>query len=44
VPFVVDQHPVGAFGSYGAHPPLGVTVGPHRRLHLIQMIGTNVYG
>lgn len=34
--FVVDQHPVGAFGSYGAHPAFGITVGPRRpwrRLH-----------
>jgi hypothetical protein len=22
VSFVIDQHPVGALGSYGAHPPL----------------------
>ncbi len=30
VPFVVDQHPVGAFGSCGAYPPLGVAIGPWR--------------
>src|SRR5262245_29919070 len=31
VPFVIDQHPVGALGSCGGvHPPLGVTVGPWR--------------
>jgi hypothetical protein len=44
VPFAVDQHPVGAFGSCGAYPSLCVAVGPHRRLHLIQMIGTDVSG
>jgi ribosomal protein S12 methylthiotransferase accessory factor YcaO len=26
VPFVVNEHPVGAFGSCGAHPPLGIAV------------------
>ncbi|GAA3446356.1 hypothetical protein Pve01_41320 [Planomonospora venezuelensis] len=38
VPFVGDQHAVGAFGPYGVHPPLGVAVGlrcarrrPHHR-------------
>ena len=24
--FVVDQHPVGALGPSGAHPPLGITI------------------
>src|SRR6266699_2033733 len=28
--FVVDQHPVGALGPYGAHPPLGIAIGPGR--------------
>ena len=28
--FVVDQHPVGALGPYGAHPPLGIAIGPRR--------------
>ena len=28
VPFAVDQHPVGALGSCGAHPPFGVAVRP----------------
>ena len=42
VPFAVDQHPVGALGSCGAHPPFGVAVGPHRQLHLIRRIGTDV--
>jgi hypothetical protein len=26
VPFVVDQHPVGAFGACGAYPPLHLAV------------------
>jgi hypothetical protein len=26
VAFVVDEHPVGAFGSCGAYPSLGITV------------------
>ena len=26
MPFVVDEHPVGALGSCGAYPSLGVTV------------------
>jgi hypothetical protein len=30
VPLVVDQHPIGALGPCGAHPPLGVTVRPWR--------------
>jgi hypothetical protein len=30
VPFVVDEHPVGALGSCGAYPPLGIAIGPGR--------------
>src|ERR1017187_4368881 len=30
VPFVVDEHPVGALGSCCAYPSLGVTVRPRR--------------
>src|SRR5437773_12407377 len=30
MPFVVDQHPVGALGSCGVNPPFGVTVGSWR--------------
>jgi len=36
VRFVVDQHPVGALGPRGAHPPLGIAIrarGPRRGLH-----------
>jgi hypothetical protein len=44
VSFAVDKHPVRALGPDGPHPAFGVTVGPHRRLHLIQMIGTDVSG
>jgi len=39
VSFVVDQQSVGAFGADAADEPFCVAVGPHRRLHLIQMIG-----
>ena len=42
VPFAVDQHPVGALGSCGAYPSLGIAVGPHRQRRPIQMIGTDV--
>jgi hypothetical protein len=31
VPFVVDQHPVGALGSCRAYPSLGITVVPVSR-------------
>jgi hypothetical protein len=44
VPFVVDQHLVGALGAGGAYRSLGVAVGPRRQQHLIQMIGTDVCG
>jgi hypothetical protein len=30
VPFVVDQYPGGALGPDGAHPSLGMAVGPWR--------------
>ena len=41
VPFALDEHPVGALGSRGAYPSLGVAVAPHRQLHPIRMIGTD---
>ena len=44
VPFAVDEYPVGALGPHGAYPSLGVTIAPHRQLHLIRMIGTGVSG
>src|SRR5260221_14566422 len=31
VPFAVDEHPVGALGSRGADPPLGITIRPRVR-------------
>ena len=40
VSLVVDQQSVGAFGADAADEPFRVAVGPRRRLHLIQMIGT----
>jgi hypothetical protein len=42
VAFVVDQHPVGALGSDGAHEPLRVTVRsrcPRRDLHRVDALG-----
>jgi len=30
VPFMVDEHPVGALGACGPHPPLGIAVRPRR--------------
>jgi hypothetical protein len=39
-----DEHPVGALGPYRAHETLGVSVAPHRQLHLIRMIGTDASG
>jgi hypothetical protein len=35
---------VQAFAAQCPDEPLGEGVGPHRRLHLIQMIGTDVSG
>jgi hypothetical protein len=40
VSFVVDQQSVSALGADAADEPLRIAVGPHRRLHLIRMIGT----
>ena len=42
VPFAEDQHPVGDLGPGGEDEPFGVSVGPHRQQHLIQMTGTDV--
>lgn len=39
-----DQHPVEAFATDRAHPPLGIGVGPRRQLHLIPTIGSDGYG
>jgi len=44
VPAVEDQGPVQAFLPHGAHPALGVGVGPRRRLHRMRTIGTDVCG
>lgn len=44
VPFVVDQHPVYAFGSDRAHPAFGIAVGQRRRLLPIQTISIDVSG
>jgi hypothetical protein len=42
--FAIDQHPVRALGPYRPHPAFGITIGPHRQRHLVQMIGTGVCG
>lgn len=41
VPFAGDEHPVSAFGAEGAYESFRMSVGPHRRLHPIQMTGTD---
>src|ERR1035441_10806796 len=38
-PFVVDQHPAGAPGPRGSHPPLGIAIrarGPRRSLYYLR--------
>jgi hypothetical protein len=42
VPFVGDQHLVQALSAGAAHPALRDRVAPHRQLHLIRVIGTDV--
>jgi hypothetical protein len=44
VSFAEDQYPVGDLGPDGEHEPLRMSVGPHRQLHPIQTIGTDVSG
>jgi hypothetical protein len=44
VPRPRDQHPVGDLRPDGEHPPFGVSVAPHRQLHLIRSIGTDASG
>jgi hypothetical protein len=44
MPFAEDQHPVGDLGPGGEHEPFGITVAPHRQLHLIRVIGTDASG
>jgi hypothetical protein len=36
------QHVIEAFLADGAYPPLGEGVAPHRQLHLIRVIGSDV--
>jgi hypothetical protein len=41
-PFVVDQHPAGAPGPRGSHPPLGIAIrarGPRRSLYYLHALG-----
>src|ERR1019366_8686143 len=43
VPFVVDQHPVGALGPRGAYPSLGIAVRarrPRRGLYYFHALGS----
>ncbi len=41
MPFTVDEHPVGALGSWAAYPPLGIAIRAQRprrgldRLHAL---------
>jgi hypothetical protein len=44
VSFAEDQHPVGHLRPGGEHKPFGMSVAPHRQLHLIRSIGTDVSG
>jgi predicted ATPase len=44
MPFAEDQHPVGDLRPDGEHEPFRITVAPHRQLHLIRSIGTDVSG
>jgi hypothetical protein len=44
VPFVVDQHPVGALGPDAADESFRVTVGRRRQLHLIWAIDADGCG
>jgi len=42
VPLAEDQHPIGELGPDGEHEPFRITVAPHRQLHPIRVIGTDV--
>jgi len=44
VPLAEDQHPVGDLRPGGAHESFRIGVVPHRQLHLIRSIGTDVSG
>jgi hypothetical protein len=44
VMLIDDQQPVEEFPAQGADDPFADRVGPRRRLHPIQMIGTSVSG
>jgi len=44
LPTVPDQRPIQALATYRPDPALGISVGPRRQLHLIQMIGTGGCG
>src|SRR5262249_25018915 len=44
VPFVVDQHVVGALPAYAADEPFCVAVGSSRRPHLIGLLSNTLFG
>jgi hypothetical protein len=39
-----EQHPVGDLRPGCTYPAFGISVAPHRQLHLIRSIGTGVSG
>ena len=44
MPFAEDQHAVEQLSAQGADEPLADRVAPHRQLHPIHTIGTDVSG
>jgi hypothetical protein len=44
MPLTEDEHPVGDLGPGGEHESFRVSVAPHRQLHLIRVIGSDVCG
>jgi len=42
--FAEDEHPVSDLRPDGEYEPFGMSVAPHRQLHLIRSIGTDVSG
>jgi hypothetical protein len=44
MPLAEDKHPVGDLGPGGEHEPFRIGIAPHRQLHLIRSIGTDVSG
>jgi hypothetical protein len=44
MPLAEDQHPVGDLRPGREHKPFRIGIVPHRQLHLIRLIGTDVSG